>query len=222
MLSHVQLRGVACPELALRQGQERFIGGDHVLRQRQLAAQGGVLYRGRHDVGGQRDEGRRQFEPLRIGLRLQGLDLAPVAAEHVGYEADRQLRRVECVGDGRIERRCPAGACGRSLSRADDRAVTLDAGRVAPEIAGNLRAGRRVARLHGGEECPSLRGDVLLADSQGGARRFDRRVGCEGALDQAVQFGRPEQRPPVRFDVLLDDEALRGPECPRRGCRLGR
>src|SRR5450830_599845 len=135
-----------------------------------------LLNHGGCHIAGQGDTQRLQLQALAVSSRLQGLDLALVAAKHVRDKAHAELCRVECEEAG-------IGGQGRCQHLA----------RVLPVGA--------VTRLHLWEEQATLRRDQLLRLAQIGQAGIDARVVLEGTLHQAVQPWRAVGCPPIGSDV---------------------
>ena len=156
---------------------------DDFLRRLDLAAQRSFLDRRRHHVGGERQVGRFELEALILGKRRVGLDLSPLAAEHVGRIGDVHGGLVEVEN-------------GRRAGQAEFRRRELLTG----DGAGGVDTRQQFAG--GGVE-------VLLRLPQRRLRGLKVRIGTQRFGDQRVDLLRMEHLPPLGRNVAADDELLR-------------
>ena len=96
------LRRIACLPLPPGKRDRSLARIDDAPVDRDLLAQQRLLNGRSGNVGSERDVRRLQLQLLGRCLRLQRLDLPPIAAEHIRHEADGELRRVQCeIGGAR-------------------------------------------------------------------------------------------------------------------------
>ena len=181
---------------ALQQVEHFAVDRDQLIGGLDLAAQRGLGDRRDHDVRCQRQIGGLDLEALHVGERLQRFHRAPIEAPDVERVGDLQLRGIEIVDVG----------AGRRHRRQRSRSL----------IARRIEIG-----LHQRKEFALLGVDRLLRGAQ---RRHGRlQVGIVGdrSLDQRVERGRLEHRPPFLGNVAAGDEtlALAGGDIGRRRLR---
>ncbi len=214
---HIETCGRTVFELPPHDFEGAGIGADDTFDGGDLVPYRRLLDRGGDQVGCKRDIGCLELEPLGVRLCLERFHRAPVAAEDVWHEADRQLCAVPVINNGRA-----AWGRGVSLPGRDDSAIALEAWRVAPCIPGYLDARWRIACLNRWEEQSLLRVHVLLGLAQRSLSGLDSGVGLERLPDQGVELRRPEQGPPFGRDIARRVEGLGCPgDSRRRGSRHG-
>ena len=198
---HIGSGGAADFELMAHDVELVGLRLDDVERRLDLAAQRGFRNSRRHHVRGERQIGRLELEALIFGKRLRRLDLPPLAAEDIGRIGDVH-RGLEQIEDGR---RAGLAEC---------------RGRELLARGGSVGVDRR-------QQLAGLRVKVFLGLPQRRLRRLQARVGLQRFGDQAVEFLRMKNLPPLARNVASHIELLRratgdidGSRC--RGVGFGR
>ena len=176
--------GVAGVELVPQDVEHLGIDGNKFVGGVDLSSQGGLGDGRDHDVRGERQVSRLNLEALVVGQRLQRFDRASVETPNVEGIRHFDLRGMEREDVG---------------ARCRDRR----------QRGGRALVGRIEVGLDQREELTLLSVNLLPGGPQRGDRRLQRRIIVQRALDQRVERGRFEPRPPSRGNVAAFGEALR-------------
>ena len=194
---HVEPARIAFGELILENLQGLGVAVDQLPGRVHLSLQRAHLNRGDRDVGGERGVRRDHLKARLLLLRFERFHGPAIQAEHVGNVRDGHLG-----GEQVVEERV------RVQGRRDLTRLPLPGG----------GEGSRDARIVNA----ALREHILSRHRQGRARRREVRIVLERSLDQLVERGRMEQRPPLRGNVGAFDEALGVPSHDSRDGGRGR
>ena len=184
LLQHVHPGGAAGPDAPLGDVELRALHARDLRGRRHLCAQRRFGDGGGHDIRGEREVAGLEQASLVIRLRLQRFDLAANAAEDVERVGDVHARAVQRVEIGAVAGQADGGERGVGALR--------------------LKCPREARK-----KCAALGSDVLVGLFEGSLRGFEGRAVLQCLLDQPVELGRLEQRPPLPRNVLRSDEALR-------------
>ena len=205
---HVGAGGGADIELIAHDDELVGFGLDDLLRRLDLAAQRGFLDSGRHHVRGQRQIGRLEFEALIFGKRGIGLDLPPLAAEHVGRIGDIhgglvEIEDVRRAGQAEFRRR-------ELLARGGGVGVNVGNSSPAGRRGSPWPATKRLARLAGSDWRAALRRSVrrFPSNERPSTTRPECRGRCRTLRRAAGDVGRSRRRR-LRFGRVAADRRRR-------------